>query len=328
MARANLLYELIKYALINDNNNLRKIIEAICAEERSKNHIILANKIEELLKKNYDTNSNNKLNSNSWVKNGVNEQELFWEITPKRNLADLILPENVINLCEGVIEEQMRSDLLRSYGVEPRNKILLIGPPGNGKTSLAEAIAESLMLPLLTVRYESIIGTYLGETANRLSKLMQYVKTRPGVLFFDKFETLGKERGDVHETGEIKRVVSSLLLQIDSLPSYVVAIAATNHETLLDKAAWRRFQIKLTIPLPTRLNIEKWFDLFKEKRDFDFGLASSTLAKKVYGYSYAEVEEFAMEIYRQYILSLPNTNTKEISNKVHSLWKSQVKAKA
>ena len=84
----------------------------------------------------------------------------------------------------------------------------MIGPPGNGKTSLAEAIAEALMIPILTVRYESIIGSYLGETASRLSKLFEYAKTRECVLFFDEFETLGKERGDVHETGEIKRVVS------------------------------------------------------------------------------------------------------------------------
>ena len=144
--------------------------------------------------------------------------------------------------------------MLRSYGLEPRNKILLIGPPGNGKTSLAEAIAEALMVPLLTVRYESIIGAYLGETASRLSKLFEYAKTRQCVLFFDEFDTIGKERGDQHETGEIKRVVSSLLMQIDALPSYVVTIAATNHDALLDQAVWRRFQVKLELPKPTPVN--------------------------------------------------------------------------
>ena len=77
---------------------------------------------------------------------------------------------------------------------------------------------------------------------------LNMLKQENVVLFFDEFETLGKERGDVHETGEIKRVVSSLLMQIDALPSYVVVVAATNHDTLLDKAAWRRFQIRLEIP--------------------------------------------------------------------------------
>lgn len=131
---------------------------------------------------------------------------------------------------------------------------------------MAEAIAEALMVPLLTVRYESIIGSYLGETASRLSKLFEYAKTRECVLFFDEFETLGKERGDVHETGEIKRVVSSLLMQIDALPSYVIAIAATNHDTLLDKAAWRRFQIRLEIPKPTRSSLEEYYRFLKRKK--------------------------------------------------------------
>lgn len=77
---------------------------------------------------------------------------------------------------------------------------------------------------------------------------MDYVSTRKCVLFFDEFETLGKERGDTHETGEIKRVVSSLLLQIDNLPSHVIVIGATNHPELLDRAVWRRFQIKISLP--------------------------------------------------------------------------------
>ena len=143
------------------------------------------------------------------------------------------------------------------------------------------------------------------------------------MLFFDEFETLGKERGDAHETGEIKRVVSSLLMQIDSLPSYVVAIAATNHDMLLDKAAWRRFQIKVEIPKPTRNNLELFFEHFQEDRKFELGVLPSTLAKKTLGLSYAEAEELALEIYRQYILNLPNSSPKEITNQVLKLWQTQ-----
>lgn len=117
----------------------------------------------------------------------------------------------------------------RSYGLEPRHRLLLVGPPGNGKTSLAEGIAEALMLPFLVVRYEGIIGSYLGETASRVARLFDYVRTRQCVLFLDEFDTLGKERGDPQETGEIKRVVSSLLLQLDNLPSHVLVVTATNH---------------------------------------------------------------------------------------------------
>ncbi|BCA87611.1 hypothetical protein ADCFC_01100 [Adlercreutzia hattorii] len=238
-------------------------------------------------------------------------------------MSELILPNYVQELCEGLIEEQLRSDLLRSYGLEPRHKMLLVGAPGNGKTTLAEAIAESLMVPFYTVRYEQLIGSYLGETASRLSQLFDYARTRPCVLFFDEFETLGKERGDTHETGEIKRVVSSLLLQIDSLPSYVIVIAATNHDILLDKAAWRRFQIRVELPPPTRAALSAWLSLYERKNDLDFGIEPETIAKKIYGCSFAEAEEIATEIYRRYVLSMPADNTKRITNEVLRLWAKQ-----
>lgn len=324
MARADLLCELIKYGLNCDSISFRKAAEALCAEERAKQHTVLATKIEELLKTNTRYIPKENGTAPSIIRGGINEQSLFTEIVPHKRLDHLILPSNVKSVSQDLINEQNRSDLLRSYGVEPRNKILLIGPPGNGKTSLAEAIAEALMIPLLTVRYDSIIGSYLGETASRLSKLFEYAKTRQCVLFFDEFETLGKERGDVHETGEIKRVVSSLLMQIDALPSYVVAIAATNHDNLLDKAVWRRFQIKLEIPKPTRTNLEAYYGLFEKERDFKFGLHPSTLAKKTLGISYAEAEEFALSIFRQYVLSLPNSKVKDITESAIRNWQSQV----
>lgn len=314
MARADLLCELIRDGLSGDNTNFRKACEAISAEERAIQHEVLASRIEEMLRT-HDNGCHSKGGAGSITQRGLanNEAQLFQERVPRRRLEDLILPERLARSCQDLIEEQKRADLLRSYGLEPRNTILLVGPPGNGKTSLAEAVAEALMVPLYTVKYESIIGAYLGETAGKLAELFEYVKTRQCVLFFDEFETLGKERGDRHETGEIKRVVSSLLLQIDALPSYVVAIAATNHESLLDKAAWRRFQLRLELPRPSRARLELWFSSFEERTHFQFGLEASTLAKKLFGKSYAEAEEFALSVYRQYVLKLPDANIKAIT---------------
>lgn len=315
MARADLLCELIKSGLTKDDVSFRKAAEAICAEERSKQHEILANKISELLNnKQYQNNITTRNSPQIINSSNIITNQLFHEKVPNKRLDQLLLPENVYNSCRDLIEEQTRTDLLRSYGLEPRNKVLLIGPPGNGKTSVAEGIAEALMVPLLTVRYESIIGAYLGETASRLSKLFEYAKTRQCVLFFDEFDTIGKERGDQQETGEIKRVVSSLLLQIDALPSYVITIAATNHDALLDKAVWRRFQLKLELPKPTRGNLEYWFSSFEKKMNFSFGLEPSTLAKKLYGKSYAEAEEFALSVYRKFILRSPAAKSKAITN--------------
>jgi hypothetical protein len=315
MARADLLCDIIRYGLNNDSINFRKATEAICAEERANQHGVLAKKIEEMLR--ISAKPLTRDTSTPPARNG-NGDSIVAERIPEKKIERLLLPQNIIDTCNELIEEHMRVDLLRSHGLEPRNKILLIGPPGNGKTSLAEA----LMLPILTVKYESLVGAYLGETASRLGKLFDYVKTRQCVLFFDEFETIGKERGDTHETGEIKRVVSSLLLQIDALPSYVIAIAATNHESLLDKAAWRRFQIKMELPKPSRGDLEKWLELFEKRNTnngFSFGYAYSTIAKKLIGRSFAEAEEFALSVYRQYVLRLPDGNAKDITQKQLSL---------
>ena len=104
-------------------------------------------------------------------------------------------------------------------------------------------MANALAVSFFVVRYEAVIGSYLGETAQKIARVMEHARSRHCVLLFDEFDSVGKERGDVHETGEIKRVVSSLLLQIDSLPSYVVVVAASNHPELLDRAAWRRIYL-------------------------------------------------------------------------------------
>ena len=316
MARSDLLCELIKAGLQKDDNTFRKAVEAICAEERQKQHTILADKLSKLLK-NYPLSSQ-QTDSDQFALNSAVESssiQLFKDKVPQKTIDELFLPNNVKNTCNELIQEQSRASLLRSYGLEPRNKLLLIGPPGNGKTSLAEAIAESLMVQLITVRYENIIGSYLGETATYLSKLFDYVKNRQCVLFFDEFDTIAKERGDKHETGEIKRVVSSLLLHIDELPSYVVAIAATNHDQLLDQAVWRRFQINLELPRPNEAQIETYLKTFQNRVNFDFGIEPKKLANILKNKSYAEIKEFALSVYRQYILSELNSNAKAITER-------------
>src|SRR5207302_5683419 len=134
-----------------------------------------------------------------------------------------------------------------------------------------------------SVRYESVIGSFLGETAGRLRKVFDQVRSRRCVLFFDEFDTLGKERGDPHDTGEIKRVVSSLLLQIDDLPSYVVVVTATNHPEILDRAVWRRFQLRLRLPPPTSEQAREWFKRFEQSLGLNIGITHGTLAKKLKG---------------------------------------------
>jgi SpoVK/Ycf46/Vps4 family AAA+-type ATPase len=209
-----------------------------------------------------------------------------------------------------LIEEHARRDIIRFYNIKPRHKILLSGPPGNRKTSIAEALASNLSLPLFTVKYEGIINRYLGETAQHIEKLFEFVKTQRCVLFFDKFDAIGKEREYANDNDEMKRVVNSLLKQIDLLPSHVVVVGATNYESMFGKAICRRFQLQITVPAPTLRMATKSFEEFEKRVGHSFGLAPSTLARQLSGLSFAELEEFALDVQRKYVLGLPANKNK------------------
>ncbi len=307
MARADLILNLVKTGIEGDLPTFRKTVEAIAAEEKAKRHYALAERLSEMLQSSIIPSAARAAESSD-----PKLQNAYYVVHPKRTLGDLVLPSDVLKGCQEIVEEHHRKDLLRSYNLEPRHRILLSGPPGNGKTSLAEAFAHELMVPLFVVKYEGIIGSYLGETAQQLDRLFEKIKSQRCVVFFDEFDALGKERADPNEVGEIKRVVNSLLMQIDMMPSHVTVIAATNHSDMLDKAAWRRFQAKLELPTPTKSMIEKWLDKFQQKVGHGFGLSSKTLSQKLEGLSFGEVEDFALDVQRRYILSVPNGNIKSI----------------
>lgn len=258
------------------------------------------------------TNNNTVAFYNNGKVGEAKAENYLFESYPKISLKDLVLSESIIRFVQDFAEEFNRAEILRSYGLEPRNRVLLIGPPGNGKTSLAEALATELMLPFFSVRYEGIIASYLGETSTRLNTLFEYVRTQRCILFFDEFDSIGKERGDIHETGEIKRLVSSLLLQIDRLPSYVIVVAATNHPELLDKAVWRRFQAKLMLAKPTIKQIEQVIRKFEIQSNVSFGYTPSYIAQRLKGVNFSEAEDFCKLVLRTYVLKIPHANLKKI----------------
>lgn len=319
MARADLITDLVATGMAGDRTKFRKVVEALIAEERAKNHSVLAESLQDLL--GVARTESNRANGASLLDQKVDAFAL--ELVPEKKLEDLILPPDVITVIKEVVSEHHRVDLLRSYNLEPRNRLLFIGPPGNGKTSLAEAVAEALMVPLLQVRYDGIVGAYLGETAIRLRRLLEFASTRKCVLFFDEFETLGKERGDTHETGEIKRVVSSLLMQVDRLPSHVVVIGATNHPELLDRAVWRRFQVRIELPQPTRAKLAEWFSKFERRINHPLGYSPDTLAKRLSEVSFAEAEEFGTSVFRKFVLGQPESDIKTIVAETLKTWKAR-----
>ncbi|MCU1305533.1 MAG: family ATPase [Acidobacteriaceae bacterium] len=297
MARSDLLVTLVRAGLKGEQDLFRRTVEAVIAEENSKQHRVLANELSDQLKSASVTSINSRAVGGS---NGSSPQ-LFYDRSPLKELSDLVLSEAVRKVVCEFIEEQHRADLLRSYNLEPRNRLLLIGPPGNGKTSLAEACANALAVPFLTVRYDALIGSYLGETAVRVRQLFDLVRKQRCVLFFDEFDAIAKERGDIHETGEIKRVVSSLLLEIDRLPSYVTVLTATNHAELLDRAVWRRFQIKLYLGRPDKRQIVDWLGQFEGRTSIRIG--SKGIAERLEGVSFSELEDIALDVARRSVLS-------------------------
>ncbi len=323
MARSDLLVNLVKAGAAGDKRLMRSTVEAIIAEERSKQHNVLAERLSKAM--------NGLANGAAQMAHAPQDhnargRDFLAEIQPQRRLEGLVLPDIARLACSQMIEEQQRADVLRSHSLEPRHRVLLVGPPGNGKTTLAEAIAEALALPFFVVRYELMIGSYLGETATRLKRMFDYARTTPCVLFFDEFDAIGKERGDKHETGEIKRVVSSLLMQVDELPSYTVVVAATNHAELLDRAVWRRFQLRIELPKPKPKELAAFVERFLRRFDEPTGMSADTLAKKLGPVSFSEAEQFCLDVLRRHALAIGEQPLKALLAEQLKIWNSRVGA--
>jgi SpoVK/Ycf46/Vps4 family AAA+-type ATPase len=304
VARADLLLDLVEAERRGDRERFRVLVEAVIAEERANQHHLVADRLSEII-----TTTGQGLARDD---RASAVRDLVQEVVPRRRLDELELESVTRRVIVELIEEQKRSELLRSYGIEPRNRLLLSGPPGNGKTSVAEAIATELMLPFYVIRYEGVVSSFLGETAARLDNAFEFARTRRCVLFFDELDTIAKERSDEHETGEIKRVVSTLLLQIDRLPPHVILVGATNHSELLDRAAWRRFQVRAELHSPRRAQATRFLEKLAARLGGDLGFSPRTLADKLAGASFAELEEFALDVRRRAVLELPDANLRRI----------------
>jgi SpoVK/Ycf46/Vps4 family AAA+-type ATPase len=170
---------------------------------------------------------------------------------PKVRLADLVLPAPTGHQLERIVLEFRQQHKLRPHGLSARRKLLLVGPPGSGKTMTASALAGELKLPLLAVQLHGVITKFMGETAAKLRLVFDAMHKTRGVYLFDEFDAIGGHRTLSNDVGEIRRVLNSFLQFLEQDDSDSLVIAATNHPDLLDKALFRRFDDVLTYELPT-----------------------------------------------------------------------------
>jgi SpoVK/Ycf46/Vps4 family AAA+-type ATPase len=170
---------------------------------------------------------------------------------PKTRISEMALPEVLLARLERVLTEQRERERLRQHGFSPVRKLLLVGPPGTGKTMTAAALAGELGLPLFSIQLDGLITKYMGETAAKLRLVFDAIQSTRGVYLFDEFDALGGERGSKNDVGEIRRVLNSFLQFLEQDDSESIVLGATNHVTLLDRALFRRFDAVLEYSLPT-----------------------------------------------------------------------------
>jgi len=181
---------------------------------------------------------------------------------PYEKRQEIVLSSDVDAKVSEFIETVNHRNEIEMAGIEIKNALLLYGQPGCGKTSIAHYICEKTNLPLIVARLDGIVSSLLGSTAKNLRKIFDYAQSIPCILFLDEFDAIAKARDDEHEIGELKRVINSLLQNIDSMPSSCVLIAATDHPEMLDKAVWRRFTQTIEVGLPSKESISEMIEMF------------------------------------------------------------------
>jgi SpoVK/Ycf46/Vps4 family AAA+-type ATPase len=220
---------------------------------------------------------------------------------PDTRLTDMILPNDIQGRLERVVLEQRQQNHLRDHGLRPRRKLLLVGPPGSGKTMTAAALAGELRLPLFTVVLDGLITKFMGETAAKLRLVFDAMNATRGIYFFDEFDAIGARRGARQDVGEIRRVLNSFLQFLEQDESQGLIVAATNHPELLDRALFRRFDDVIEYALPDALLIER---LLRARLDrFDTrGLNWREASEHAIGLAQAEIVRAAEDAAKSILL--------------------------
>lgn len=249
--------EIIKKLFIafskKDEEEFYRLAEELINLEKRKKHNIVAKELKEAL---YAT-SHSRINSNKRFKTDVpipRDNDTGFPLLEIRSYShtweELILSTKTDYALKQIVLGFKSHEVLATYNLKPKNKVLFCGMPGTGKTFSAQVISSYLGIPLVYVNFEAIISSYLGETATNLKKVFNFISSGVWIVLFDEVDIIGKNRDDQHETGEIKRVVNNFLQMLDNFEGDSLIIASTNHPHILDPAIWRRFDEVINFELP------------------------------------------------------------------------------
>ena len=302
MARSDLLKRLFSSFNNDDRELFLKTAHEIIEYERKKNHSILADDLAMILN---GSNKNHRLSYSSMksvsFQNTDKDIQLFDIVYPDKFFEDIILPQEKLSQLEEVVLEFQNWEVLVCNGVAPISRLIFYGPPGCGKTLCANAIAAEIGIPLMYVRFDTLVSSYLGETASNIRKVFDLAKNDSFVILFDEFDAIARSRNDATEHGEIKRVVNTFLQQLDCFKGRSIIIAATNFEQSLDYAIWRRFDDTFLFDLPTDNEKKKLFTLRLSQFNGPYRTFENFLGATE-RFSHADVENVCKTIMRKCIL--------------------------
>jgi SpoVK/Ycf46/Vps4 family AAA+-type ATPase len=318
--KADLLKRVFRAIATDDEVAVDKLLDTIVQEERKKGHVVLADQLENITKsKTRDSarsgNYQQPLPINQTKATTTNFQSLTELPNSKRSQLPLvtavpreqlrhhtILSPAVEQRFQRIEREYAARDRLAHHGFSYKQKILLYGLPGCGKTMSAERLAWTTGLPLLKVRFDTMVSSYLGETASNLREIFEVAAKSPCLLFLDECDSLAKSREDTNEVGEMKRVVNTFLQILDEYDSSSgLLVAATNLDKSLDMAVWRRFDDAIEVPKPTEIELEallKQTLITMAKGTIDW----HSIIKKMAGFSAAQAVRVAQDAAKRAIL--------------------------
>ena len=303
MASGAQLKSLLKSHADGDDSQFYAVALQVAAAEARKGHADVARELRDLVENSRKHETRRQISDNILhiAQPDSELSELLTMSEPKTRLSELVLDEAVLTRIRRILSEQYHLERLKSHALRPRQSLLLTGPPGCGKTLTASAIAGELSLPLFLVRLESLITRFLGETATKLRRIFDGVERFRGVYLFDEFDSIGMARGSEHDVGEMRRVLNSFLMLLETQRGNSLVIAATNHGHKLDRALFRRFDDIVEMGLPDKILAERAFRerLLNQKNG---KLNYPKLAEASEGLSFAEITRVCEEAIKEMLI--------------------------